>query len=246
MQTSGVTLRQKVSLVLAVLLLAISISLYAGRKNTYTLAAAPSNQLTLTNPLVLQNWLPAKSLDYTVARLRDYSNAQDLEASSITVTSDVGDDHGAYAFTVTFDPEPTQYHVDVLVNNFNSAISTSVSIEGVRQNVSVPSSSQNTGFSGIDSLTTRGLTSIQGNNLQSAFIKFKPGARAVVIDTSTISASTAHSGNSFSQLMNFSVSIDSRPYTAQLDYTDVSAVRLKLFDADNNVVFDSGKVDSAS
>jgi hypothetical protein len=48
------------------------------------------------------------------------------------------------------------------------------------------------------------------------------------------------------QLMNFTATIDGKDYSASVDYTDLSSVRLVLYDqSSHKQLFDSGKINSA-
>jgi hypothetical protein len=178
--------------------------------------------------------------------LNDYAKSQQIDADSITVRSAVANDQGAYGFTVSFDPAPDKYLVDVLINNFDSVLSTSVSVNGSTQQVSIPASSGETNYSGFDALLDHGLTSVQANNLQTAFAKYDSGASTISVDTSSVSTTMNNGSSPPTQLMNFTATIDGKDYSASVDYTDLSSVRLVLYDqSSHKQLFDSGKINSA-
>jgi len=240
----AVTGRQKVLAVVVAILLIVGGSVYSQRHNPYAAAPTPTNTLELTNPLVLQNWLTPDVYKYTVARLRDYARTQKIDATSATVASDVTIQQGAYTFAVIFNPDGNKHIVNVYVNNFSGVVSTAVSVDGVKQNIALANNSD-TEFDGIDTLIDDGLTSVQANNLEAAFLKFRPGADSVVIDTDSIVGSTYNPNNPGQLLFTFSVSVDSDNYTAVVDHSDFSSVQLTLKDADSGrQVFNSGVVDS--
>jgi hypothetical protein len=248
MRTNQLSPRQLFALAVSVGLFLVALGLYTTHKNPYAPQQPPSGApaLTITNQLVLQNWLPAKSYDYTVARLNDYAKSQQIDADSITIRSAVTNDQGAYGFTVSFDPAPDKYVVDVLVNNFNSVLSTSVSINGATQQVSVPTNTGSTNYGGFDALLDHGLSSVQAKNLQIAFAKYDSGASTIAVDASTITTTFDNSSSPPAQLMNFTTSIDGKNYSAVVDYTDLSSVRLVLYgQSSHKQLFDSGKINTA-
>jgi hypothetical protein len=247
MQTNQLTPRQLFTLTISVIFFLVALALYTTHGNPYAPKQPNTTPtLTITNPLVLQNWLPTKAYDYTLARLNDYAKSQQIDADSITVRSAVANDQGAYGFTVSFDPAPDKYLVDVLINNFDSVLSTSVSVNGSTQQVSIPASSGETNYSGFNALLDHGLTSVQANNLQTAFAKYDSGASTISVDTSSVSTTMDNSSSPPIQLMNFTATIDGKDYSASVDYTDLSSVRLVLYDqSSHKQLFDSGKINSA-
>jgi hypothetical protein len=244
MQTDQLTPRQLIAVVLAVLFFLISLGIYTARANPFAQKATTSQELTITNPLVLENWLPASVYRYTQARLTDYANSQQLDTSAISVVGPVINENGTYGFTVTFNPNPEKYRVNVLVSNFDSVVSTSVSIDGIKQTVLVPTTDGDTTYSGFDSLINRGLSSIQAVGIQTALQKFSPGAGSMVVDPSNITTESTHDGGVFRQLMSFDIAISGKDYSAEVDYTDVSTVYLRLHDpSTHKLIFSSGKVE---
>jgi hypothetical protein len=102
-------------------------------------------------------------------------------------------------------------------------------------------SKESIGFSGLDNLLSYGVTTTQENNLEEAFFKFSGSAKSVSIDPSSI-AVVPHDPNSASMdsFINFSVKVDSKLYKAKIDYTNLTTIRLYLFDFQSgNQVYDS-------
>ena len=243
MQTNPLNRSQIIRLILVFILFVISVSLYAGRGNEYAAPTPKDDGINLTNPLVLQNWLPTNSYNYTLARLRDYAQTRDISTKSITVASPVTTDGGAYDFTITYNPSTDKHVVLVYVSNFDSILSTAVLIDGQKQTISHTNATQSAVFSGVDELVNEGLSSAQASSLQKALLQFKPGAHNFIIDTANVSQSSYNPDNpSQAQTFSFPIKVDGSSYNAKLDYTDLTAIVLQLEDNSNKRVFDSGRV----
>jgi len=105
-------------------------------------------------------------------------------------------------------------------------------------------SKANITFLGTDALENYGVTAAQINNLEQALFNYKQLAQTVSIDTSSI-AVTPHNPTSSnnSSIINFNVSIDGNSLKARIDYSQITNLRLYLYDIQNgNLLFDSGTI----
>lgn len=223
--------------------------LYSLRSNSFApiSQATSSTNIPFTNPEILQNWLPANSYAYTIARIHDYLRTNDITATSITVAGGVTFNIPTYDFTVKVAPQDQTLNVVVTVTNDSTVLSTTVTINGREQDPVVPTDQNSTlgstSYAGFDALINIGLTAIQSNELQQALQAFAPSASSVAIDTNSIQLGNTLSDN-MTQPYTFVLSIDGKPYNAALDAIGLLRIRLYLNDpsANNHQVFDSGSI----
>lgn len=102
----------------------------------------------------------------------------------------------------------------------------------------------NVAFNGFGTLTNFGVGSDQVASLEQYFFSFAPKAYTVTVDTGSV-APVPHDRNSAStsDTINFNVRIDSTPYQARIDYSNLdSGIRLYLYaPGDGTPAFDSNK-----
>ncbi len=231
------------------IVLIVCLVIYGTRSNKFS-EEQPSASYTptLTNPEILQNWLPAVSYDYMVTRIDGYLQANNLLISTMTFESSPIIDEssgGSYNFSILLEPQNQTYKVSVSVDNLNGTISTGVSINGQSQGYSVPSQS-NTGirFSGINTLISDGITALQAEELQAAFQKFAPTASSISINTNTIILPRINPDNaSLTNTYTFAVSFNNTNYSAKLNTIGLSQIELFLIKpSTDKQVFDSGVI----
>lgn len=227
--------------------LVISITWYATRPNSYALPTASlSYSPAVTNPEVLQDWLPLSVYQFTLARIDDYLKSNGMLADYLTTSTTVDTSNGTYDFDVTVLPQRQTLHVSVKVTNFAPIISSAVAINGQLQNPVVLSPSQHypgtPQFTGFDSLINDGITASQGDELQQAFTSFAPSASAITINTNSIVPSTIDPNNpSSTNTYTFLVNIDNTGYNARLNCTGLTQIELILTSVTSHKqVFDSG------
>lgn len=234
--------------VLAVVLI-VCLVIYGARNNPFApVQPNVSYAPLLTNPEVLQNWLPSSSYKYTLAHINDYLQTNHIQVSTLSIKGNVVVDEsngGAYDFTIQLEPQSQTHNISITINNINGVISNSVSIDGQQQGYLVPTQNNNgTQFSGIDSLMSVGITALQAQELQTAFQKFDPSARNVNINASSIVLPAINPNNpSLTSTYGFSVSFDGKNYDAKLNVTGLNEIELFLSVAQTNKqVFDSGLI----
>lgn len=86
-------------------------------------------------------------------------------------------------------------------------------------------------FQNFDALTSSGITSSQLGVLKRQLFTFKPLAKHIIINSSTVRPAPhniATDGGNFK--IGFSLSVDSKPYSAIISYHDLSNVKLILTD----------------
>lgn len=245
-------MRRVVILCALSLALVICLTVYGRRSNAFKQAlSSTASSPTLTNPEVLQNWLPASSYTYTLARIDNYLASDSITATSMKVQGDVSVSAlRVYDFTLLLVPQEKTYSVEVAVSNFNSIISTSVSIDGNQQGYVVPTTSSGptstapTQFTGINELVNQGLSAVQANALQTAFQKFAPAAGSVSVNTSSIKAVYSNSSSASTTFtLAYTVTIDGKQYNATIDAIGLTSVELLLTNQQTNQqVFDSGVI----
>lgn len=95
-------------------------------------------------------------------------------------------------------------------------------------------------FNGISRLTNSGLSEEQTTELQLAFFRFNTAAEVVAIDGDSYSPGARDSARSIGFTATFSVTMDSKPYKANISWTNSHAINLRLNDAQANTeVFNS-------
>ncbi|MEO6513572.1 MAG: hypothetical protein ABIR37_02670 [Candidatus Saccharimonadales bacterium] len=114
---------------------------------------------------------------------------------------------------------------------------------------SAPKVSSLPSFSGFDTLVDDGLADDQLTGLEYAFGVYSKSLpvkiKQVSIDKGSILAVPRdRNSTSPNNVINFAVKLDGTTYTAEVDYSSLSPVQLKLFDAVGGAtVFDSGVID---
>ena len=107
-----------------------------------------------------------------------------------------------------------------------------------------PLSKNNINFLGINSLLNYGVTSRQLATLEQIVFQFRSNAATVSLDTKSISP-VPHDSNSSStsDSINFNLKIDTKTYSAKIDYSSLTILRLYLYDSQNGgLVLDSKNV----
>lgn len=224
-----------------------SIGLYTARGNRFAAptATAPFRP-PLTNPEIMQNWLPGGSYTYAIARIDDYLQENDLAATSMRAADNVRPSSGAYDFAVTIQPQHQELDVSITITNYGSSSSpgTAVAINGQLQTPLVPGQNQHAAsgapnYSGFDALVSAGVTALQANELQQAVQKFIPSAANVTIDTTAINSTPSADSSEVS--FAFPLTIDGRKYSAEFKVIGLTRSQLVLKEANSSKrVFDSG------
>jgi len=205
----------------------------------------------ITNPEIVQNWLPAGSYTYTVARIDDYLTQNQMQATSLTFVDDVLPSSTTYDFAIILGPSDKKLALSVELTNNKPAISTLVTINGQQQLPSVPSSSAQaifgtTHLQGFDTLVnTYGLTAVQTNELVQQLEQFAPAAKNIVINTSTVRVGDIDPQNG-NLPYTFTVTIDGTSYHATLTAIGLSESRIVLDTISGKQAFDSGTVSQGS
>lgn len=106
---------------------------------------------------------------------------------------------------------------------------------------------QGTTFNGMSAFISGGLTTSQVNGLLKAFSKFAPTAKTISMNTDSLSPGP-HDPNSGDPTftIDFSVSIDSAPYSGTVKYSGLDIIRLFLYGANKKQIFDSGVINTNS
>lgn len=98
-------------------------------------------------------------------------------------------------------------------------------------------------FDGEDTFIDQGLSTTQVNALKQDFFKFKPTAKTVAIDPASVRPGPHNPDTDIGFSTAFSVKVDSASYKGLVRYTDLTSVRLFLYDPQTNkLVFDSGNI----
>lgn len=120
--------------------------------------------------------------------------------------------------------------------------------KGTHKPTKFPQADQSTGttFQGLSAFISNGLTTDQTNDLIKAFSTFAPNSKNVSIDTSSISPGPRDPNKISPFSLNFKVAVDSSSYRGVVSYSDLTSVRLILYDSSGKQVFDSGTVKSSS
>jgi hypothetical protein len=111
--------------------------------------------------------------------------------------------------------------------------------------------SQNTlTYTGLDSLTEYGVTSSQYGDLKQAFFEFiqstKSTAASIVVDPNNVNP-VPHNPESTSDIdtINFVAAVGDTSYNAKVDYSNLTAIRLYLYDQKSGAQkYDSGTIDN--
>lgn len=99
---------------------------------------------------------------------------------------------------------------------------------------------QSTTFQGMSSFINDGLTTDQVNYLIQGFSKFSPKAKNIAIDTNSLTPAPHNPGQPFA--IKFRLNIDSAPYKGTASYSDLTSIRLSLYNLSGKKVFDSGVI----
>jgi hypothetical protein len=238
--------RRFVILVITIALLGIFVKVYTSTGNrlsppSYT---AYSAEPPLDNPELIQNWIPATSYDYLRARLNDYLSANGLTARYISQKGAIDTNNGSYNFTLALEPQNQSLSMTVKIVNFNSIISTAVSINGVLQGPNGPAQSSNNAagpqYTGLDALTNSGVTDGQLILFKKAIRTFNASATSVAVDTLSVNV-LPPDPNLTQSIFTFTMSIGPTQYNARLICPDINSAQLILIDSGTHKqVFDSG------
>lgn len=223
---------------LGVFVLPVSVWFYHKQPNPFSAQTSASTSVTIDNPSALQNLLPDSSYNYTVARVNDYMARAFPAVKTVHIVSPITTSDGTYKFQAQFLPGGGLHVISVRVVNYDSVISTAVYVDDVLVPSAAPVSTGGATYSGFDSLIAAGFSSYQTQALQQAFAKFDPKA-SVLIDTSTVGASTDPNNSSY----QFDVTVGGKTYSATAITVGLTSVRLQLTNKDGGaIVFDSGLV----
>lgn len=203
---------------------------------------------TLTNPAVLQNWLPQSAYTYTLKRIDDYVSSNNIILTSMTAQDQVNSGAGEYDFTLTLAPQGQVLNLGVTITNAGALLSTAVTINGTLQTPTVSSTISTKGntmtFSGIDELVTDGVTTGQIGLFQQAFQKGLPAVKSVTIDTTRVDALLDSSNGNV--VYGFPVNADGTKYNATLTCIGSDQAKLVLVNASTKkTVLDSGTLTSS-
>lgn len=234
-------------LFIGILLVAIIICivLYTSTGNNYPpITSAASSSPRITNPQLLQNWLPSNVFKYLVTSIDDYLQINGQEPTSMTVQNAVTTNtDGEYVFTLILEPQEATHQITVTVTNSSGLISAAVAIDGQLQgNLSSSQSGNNIQISGLSDLVSDGITSLQGQELQSAIQKFAPTIDNATINVNSIVLPSIDPNNaSLTSTYEFTININNKNYSAKLNVVGLNELELFL----NNIqtgkqVFDSG------
>ena len=244
-----------IRLIIAVILVVSAIILGAISSSARTLSAAQQSLSIyppMTNPAVMENWLPESSYIYTVARLHDYLATNGLLSSSMTAEDTVSPVSNSYDFVVTIQPPNRKLQVAVQVTNNDGIFSTSVGINQQLQRPRIPAASGagaagNPSYAGFDALASDGVGDLQANELAQAFYAFSPEADSISINTYSIRASQGVIGDNAVFTYTFSVGVSGRQYNATLrDYGFLQAQLILNDQKTGRQLFDSGIISQGS
>jgi hypothetical protein len=238
--------RRLLVLLVMVVVLIVCVVVYGSRSSDFVVSSIPSYSPSVTNPQILQNWLPPSVYRYVLARIDNYLKVNSTMSTSITVEGAVGiNSNDEYTFTIYLTPQGVTHQVAVTVTNSFGLISSGVTIDGQQQGYLMPSQSSGTQFSGLDNLTSDGVTALQIQELQSAFEKFASTASDISILPSSIVQPVVDPNNpTLTNTYKFSVNIDDKKYSAQFNCIGLTEAELFLVDPSaNKQVFDSGIMD---
>lgn len=104
---------------------------------------------------------------------------------------------------------------------------------------SEPSEVKNTSFIGFSKLTNSGL---RESRLADLVNYLKEYAQQSISPISNITLNTGSVNYESENNISFLVSYDANQYSATANYTESGVLRLRLFDKDNNSVYDSGVI----
>jgi hypothetical protein len=221
--------------------LLFSVGIYVSRSNPYKLAATNKNVVLISNPLPLQEVLPQKVYDFILARLTDYATTSNPHIASMSITSAVTNDSGDYSFSFVTLPGNSPHEATIRVTNVGGNISSVVLIDGTVQTYDLQNSATTT-FDNLSDLLQYGITDEQVNNLEAAISKFSPEANKVSVDLSQLSLKSDTDGN---LTIHFLVTIDSQTYSAVMQYSGTSSIRLYLYgQGTTQQLYDSRVIDT--
>ncbi len=234
--------------------LVLCVQIFVKRSNPYTFAASNSGVTTVTsqppisNAAVLQNWLPQAVYDETLRRVYYYLSQNDLTPVSLSVKGTVSFSPNTYDFDLVTQPQNQSLGITVTVTNYDSVLSTAVTINTQLQTPQIPSNQQpgtTPRFSGTDALVNVGVTARQINSLQAALVKFSSTAASFDIDSVSIKSPPVNPNYTAPPTYAFIIRIDSTPYNAKLICPGLASAQLILNDqVTGRQVFDSGTISS--
>ena len=214
---------------------------YVTQSNTFNSIQPVSTILPLTNPEVLGVWLPESAYNYTLSRVNDYLNANNLTIDSATIENGVDTSTGSYTFNLMIQPQAQTLPVAVTISNFNGIISTAVTIAGHLQTPQIAATSDSATINGIDELVDRGITTAQVNDLRLALQKFNSGS--ATFDTANIRHSIDQTTGINTYVMN--VTISNKVLSAKIICPGINSLELILVDSNTQKqVYDSRVIDT--
>ena len=104
------------------------------------------------------------------------------------------------------------------------------------------SQATNRDFQGTDALVDEGVSQAQIDALDHAFYLYAPSIKQVIIDPASINPAP-HDPNGYMDTIRFNVKVGPTPYKARINYANLTAVRLFLYDAGGKQIYDSNTID---
>ena len=249
--------RRMLVLAALVVVLIICIGTYSSQRNLYALDATTTvtTHPPLINGDILKNWLPGSVYDDTLNRLYGYIDANKLQVTSMSINGGITFDPATYDFDILLTPGEQKLGVHDTVTNYSGVLSTAVSINGALQENSVQSQLNTmsnghisvTNFDNFDSLTNRGITTLQVGELQQALQTFAPNAKSITVNSSTVHSTQAPEGSQYSYIYTFSLSIDGSDYNVSLNGVGLRRSETIITDPKTKkVLLDSGIMNPSS
>jgi hypothetical protein len=111
----------------------------------------------------------------------------------------------------------------------------------LKAQASRPRTRNDINFTGLDNLISRGVSLTQLDDLKQAVFQFKPSTANSAINNVK---AVPHDPNSSTQFdtINFSIKLDSDSYSARIEYSNLTILRLYLYNSAGGLVFDSKNV----
>lgn len=247
MQNNNLSRLPKVQItLLAIGLVAVMIAgaIYSQRSKTYepTKAAATSTSygFEVTNAQTLHNWVPDSLYNFTMARLQDYINNNNLNVDKITLDT-ISIANAQYVFNANLQPQDDDISVAITPIDYGDALTASVTVNGQVVGISASKQVQDTSYSGLDDLINIGVSSFQIKGLQQSIQKFR--------DVASVDISNINDGNATSDgkaTTTFDLRLNDTTYKAKFIYSDITVSHLYIYDQSNKQVFDSGDIDVES
>jgi hypothetical protein len=100
----------------------------------------------------------------------------------------------------------------------------------------------NISFSDSNYLLSQGISNGQLGLIEKSLFNFKPNAKNITFVINSVSYAPDNINTSTNFTMYFNLTVDSTPYRASINYSDISSLDLSLFNSELVKVFDSGVV----